>query len=315
MGPSMVEAAEAFLSTLDDDERQRATFAFDNEERYNFHFTPIPREGLPLADMTMDQIRAVHALLRTALSSRGYLKATSIMQLEYVLRTIESPRWRRDPELYYVSIFGTPAEGEPWGWRFEGHHLSLNYTSVTSELTATTPAFFGANPAEVRTGERTGLRVLGAEEDLGRHLVQMLDDRQQEIAIIATDAPRGMITGNDRKAQLEEMAGIPASELTSDQRNLLWALVQEYVRNARPDLAEQQLQKIRDAGFDEIHFAWAGSTTLGEPHYFRVHGPTVLIEFDNTQGDGNHIHSVMRDLTDDFGEDLLRQHYDEHDHN
>jgi len=313
-GPSMAKAADAFLITLEDEQRDVATFPFDDEERYNFHYTPVDRLGLPLKDMSLEQRRAAHALLRTALSARGYLKATSVMQLEQVLNEIEQPGWTRDRALYYLSVFGTPAEGEPWGWRFEGHHLSLNYTSVTNEVTATTPAFFGANPAEVRTGPTAGLRVLGAEEDLGRRLVIVLDADQRSRAILTETAPREVITGNDREVSLESFEGLPAADMSEAQRDLLWQVVQQYTHNMRPDLADGQLKKIEDAGFENLHFAWAGSLEPGEGHYYRVHGPTVLIEFDNTQGDANHIHSVWRDLTDDFGEDLLRRHYEEHEH-
>lgn len=313
-GASMAQAANEFIATLNDEQRERTVFAFEDEERFNFHYTPVPRLGLPLKEMRMEQLRAAHALLRTALSSRGYLKATSVMELEAVLRAIEAPQWNRDRALYYVSIFGTPEEGEAWGWRFEGHHLSLNYTSVTNELTTTTPAFFGANPAEVRTGPTTGLRVLGAEEDLGRRLVLMLDAAQREQAIITEEAPREIITRNNREAALDTFEGLSAGEMNPAQRDVLWAIVEEFIQNHRPDLARKQLDKIDQAGFENVHFAWAGGVEPGKQHYYRVHGPTVLIEFDNTQGDGNHIHSVLRDLTDDFGEDLLRKHYDEHPH-
>lgn len=312
--PSMAKAADAFLATLEEDEREVAVFSFEDEERYNFHYTPVERMGLPLKDMSLEQRRAVHALLRTALSARGYLKATSVMQLEQVLHEIEQPGWVRDRALYYLSVFGTPAEGEPWGWRFEGHHLSLNYTSVTNEVTATTPAFFGANPAEVRTGPTAGLRVLGAEEDLGRRLVMELDERQRTTAIITDSAPREIITRNDREVTLQSFEGLPASDMSQAQRELLREVVLQYTHNMRPDLADGQMKKIEEAGFENLHFAWAGGLNPGEEHYYRVHGPTVLIEFDNTQGDGNHVHSVWRDLTDDFGEDLLLRHYEEHAH-
>ncbi len=311
---SMVEAARSFLATLEDDQRGKAMMPFDGEERFNFHYTPVPRQGLPLNETSLEQRRAAHALLRSGLSSRGYLKATSVMQLEQVLREIEQPGWTRDRALYYVSVFGTPAEGAAWGWRFEGHHLSLNYTSVTGELTASTPAFFGANPAEVRTGPTTGLRVLAAEEDLARRLMADLDAGQRARAVIAESAPRDIITSNDREANLETYEGLSVADMTPSQRDLLWQLIREYTHNMRDDLAERQIEKIRDAGFENLYFAWAGSLTRGEGHYYRIHGPTVLFEYDNTQNDANHIHAVWRDLEDDFGEDLLRRHYEAHAH-
>ncbi|MEX0598988.1 MAG: DUF3500 domain-containing protein [Rhodothermales bacterium] len=312
--PSMTEAATAFLALLDEDDARQAMMPFDGDERFNFHFTPVPRKGLTLKDMSLDQRRAVHALLRSGLSSRGYLKATSVMQLENILRQIEEPGWTRDRALYYVSIFGTPLEDEPWGWRLEGHHLSLNYTSVSDALTVTTPAFYGSNPAEVRTGPTAGLRVLGAEEDLARHLVSLLNAEQRRLAVINEAAPRDIITGNDRSAQLEGYEGLAAAEMTTEQKEALWRLIREYTGNQQPELAEQYLEKVERAGIESFYFAWAGGLDRGDQHYYRVHGPMLLIEYDNTQGDGNHVHSVLRDLENDFGGDLLRRHYEEHTH-
>jgi hypothetical protein len=212
-----------------------------------------------------------------------------------------------------VTIFGPPSKDAPWGWRFEGHHLSLNYTSVTDELAAT-PAFFGANPAEVPRGDRKGWRLLAAEEDRARALLGLLDDAQRAQAVIATAAPRDVITGADRHARLERFEGLPASAMTPAQRDTLLRLVEEYVHNMPPDVAAAQWAKMEEAGLDKLHFAWAGSARRGEGHYYRIHGPTLLIEYDNTQNDANHVHSVWRDLDDDFGEDLLRKHYDENGH-
>lgn len=312
--PSMTDAATAFLTLLDAEEAQQAMMPFDGDERYNFHFTPVPRKGLTLKDMSLEQRRAVHALLRSGLSSRGYLKATSVMQLEDILRQIEQPGWVRDRALYYVSIFGTPSDDEPWGWRFEGHHLSLNYTSVSDALTVTTPAFFGSNPAEVRTGPTAGLRVLGAEEDLARHLVSLLDEDQRRKAVITETAPRDIITGNDRSAQLDGYEGLAVSEMTTEQKDALWRLIREYTGNQQPELAEQYIEKVERAGIEAYTFAWAGGLERGDQHYYRIHGPALLIEYDNTQGDGNHVHSVLRDLENDFGGDLLREHYEAHSH-
>ena len=312
--PSITEAASTFLSLLDEDDVRVAQMPFDGDERYNFNFTPVPRKGLTLKDMSLDQRRAVHMLLRSGLSSRGYLKATSVMQLEDVLRQIEQPGWTRDRTLYYVSICGTPSDDDPWGWRFEGHHLSLNYTSLSDELTVTTPAFYGANPAEVRTGPTAGLRVLGAEEDLARRLLSLLDSEQRARAVIAETAPRDIITGNDRSARLDDYEGLAAADMTTDQKEALWRLIREYTDNQQPELAEQYVEKVRQAGIEAFYFAWAGGLDRGDQHYYRIHGPSVLIEYDNTQNDGNHVHSVLRDLENDFGGDLLRRHYEEHTH-
>ncbi len=313
-GEAMIAAADTFLHLLDAGTRARATFPFGHEERFNWQFVPASRKGLPLKDMTSGQRRAVHALLQTILSSQGYLKAIGVMQLEGILGVIEDRPARRDPDDYYVSIFGTPAGDAAWGWRFEGHHLSLNFTSVTNEVVVATPSFMGTNPHLVPSGANDGWRVLGAEEDIARALVSMLDDAQRLRAVIATEAPRDIITSNDRRVMLEGFEGLAASEMTDAQRHVLTRLIEEYVHNLDHDAAHAQMQKIMGAGLGDVYFAWAGGFTRGEGHYYRVHGPTFLIEYDNTQNNANHAHSVWRDLTDDFGEDLLRRHYDEADH-
>ena len=305
----MTTAAQAFLETLDEEARAQAMIPLEDEERFNWHFTPRKRKGLPLKAMTTEQRIAAHDLMQSALSSKGYLKATSIMQLEAVLKMLEDGSPRRDQENYAFSVFGTPSLDAPWGWRLEGHHLSLNYTSTTDELAAT-PAFFGSNPAEVRAGPSAGLRVLAAEEDLARDLMAELDEEQRAKATILEEAPDEIITGVVRKVSLDTFEGLPAAEMTDVQRGMLRLILEEYAHNMPHDVAHRQLQKIDEAGFDSLHFGWAGTLERGGPHYYRVHGPTLLLEYDNTQNDANHIHTIWRDFEGDFGEDLLQRHYE-----
>lgn len=302
----LAAAAQHFLDTLNDEQRAQAVFSFDSAERFNWHFVPRTRQGLGLGAMTDAQRTAAYALLQTALTEKGYAKATGIVELEGILG--------RDPGRYYVSVFGTPSVAEPWGWRFEGHHLSLNFSSVTQTVVAATPSFWGANPAEVRQGERSGWRVLAAEEDEARALWNLLTDAQQQRARIANQAPRDIITGADRHARLERFEGLPAAEMTTTQQAQLQVLLDVYLNNMAADVATTQRDAIDDAGLDALYFAWAGSAERGEAHYYRLHGPTVLIEYDNIQNGANHIHAVWRDLQDDFAEDLLRQHYEQHAH-
>ncbi len=309
----MLEAARAFLDLLDEDQAGRARFDFEDDERFNWHFVPRERNGLPLKDMTVEQRGAAHDLLRSTLSSQGYLKATSIMFLETVLREIEERGPRRDPEDYYVSVFGEPSADLPWGWRFEGHHLALNYSSAAGDL-AVTPAFMGANPERVPIGSAAGLRVLAGEEDLARALVRTLDSQQRRRAIISDTAPDDILTSNDRRPKLGDPEGLPAADMNADQRAALRQVVEEYVGNVAHGIAAAQMARIDEAGFENLHFAWAGSLEPDEPHYYRIHGPTVVFEYDNTQNDAQHPHSVWRDLTDDFGEDLLKKHYEESPH-
>ena len=311
-GPGDITArAATFLSLLDDEARGRATYDLAHEERLNWAFTPVSRNGLPLKDMTLEQRAAAHALLQTTMSSQGYHKANAIIELERILGILEGRPGRRDPEDYYVTIFGDPGADGPWAWRFEGHHLSLNFSSLTGELTVTGPAFMGANPATVPSGEKAGWRPLGREEDLARALLFMLNPEQREMAVIADRAPRDIITGNDREARLDGFEGIPASRLTDEQRDMLMAVIWEYVGNMEADAAAAWMTRIRgEIAPGELYFAWAGSPEPGEGHYYRVHAPQFLIEYDNTQGNANHVHSVWRDLENDFGGDALRRHYE-----
>jgi hypothetical protein len=315
-GEEMAAAANKFLDSLTAEQRQKATFEFKNEERSNWFFIPKVRQGLTLKMMTPAQRTLAHAFLRSGLSAHGYEKATNIISLEPVLKELEGPNGAmvRDGELYYFSIFGKPEAAGTWGWRVEGHHLSINFTVVKGELFAGTPSFYGTNPAEIRQGPRKGLRILAEDEDLGRALVKALSDEQRKTAIFDATAPKDIITGNKRKVMPLETAGIAASKLSGQHKAQLQGLVKVYVSRLRGELAEADLKKIDKAGWDKVYFAWAGGTEKGDPHYYRVQGPTFLIEYDNTQNNANHVHAVWRDFDNDFGEDLLRKHYQETPH-
>jgi hypothetical protein len=305
----MAESASRFLASLTVEQRAKATFAFEEDERQNWHFVPIERKGLALREMTPAQKHLATALLSAGLSQQGYLKAETIMSLEDVLRIIEHGTGpERDPEKYYVSIFGTPSADGTWGYRVEGHHLSQNYTVVGGHV-AGAPSFFGANPAEVREGPRKGLRVLAAEEDLGRAVIQSLDPEQRKIAIVDPQAYKDILTFDSRQAALKgQPSGLQASKMNAKQFDLLMALLEEYARNMPEQIAEAREAQIKKAGKD-IYFAWAGGTEKGDPHYYRVQTATFLIEYDDTQNNANHIHSVWRDFNGDFGVDLLKLHY------
>ena len=316
-GDEMARAANNFLAALSSDQQKKATFEFKHEERYNWHFVPRERKGLPLKEMAPEQRALAHALLSSGLGQRGYVETVTIISLEQILKETEQGRGpTRDPELYFFSIFGTPGPKETWGWRVEGHHVALNFTLVNGRAAAGQPAFLGSNPGEVRQGPRKGLRVLGAEEDLGRKLAQSLDEGQRKQAVLPGEAPKEIITGNSRKAMLDNPAGLTVKQMTEAQRQTFLALLDVYARRLRTELAEQDLRKIMDADIEKVRFAWAGSMEPGQPHYYRLHGPTFLVEYDNTQNNANHIHTVWRDLTNnDFGEDALRRHYDQTPHN
>jgi len=305
----MAETAKAFLASLDPEQRARATFQFQDEERFDWHFIPKERKGLPFKEMTAEQKHLAHALLSAGLSQRGYIKAVSIMSLEDVLRILENGKGPvRDPERYFFSIFGDPSETGTWGYRVEGHHISQNFTIVNGKV-QDAPSFFGANPAEVREGPRKGLRVLGREEDLGRAFIQSLTAGQKKTAIVSADAPGEILTGASRKAALTgQPSGIAASKLTAQQRELLQNLLDEYCNNVPEQVAQVREEQIKKAG-GNLYFAWAGGEQVGEPHYYRIQSPAFLIEYDDTQNGANHIHTVWRDIDGDFGVDLLKEHY------
>jgi len=311
----MAAAAQNFLATLDPDQRSKAVFEFKADERFNWHFIPRTRKGLPWKDMTAGQRQLGHGLLGAALSHRGYFKATTIMSLEEVLHELEKNntgnRIVRDSANYYISIFGSPDPKGTWGWRFEGHHLALNFTLVGGTVAAATPSFLGSNPAEVRQGPRQGLRTLAAEEDLGRALVLSLDDTQRRAAIYTNVAPADIVTSADRTARLLKPDGLSMARMTPAQSELLVRLIHEYVDRNRPEVATADFRKLMTPGPEHIFFSWAGPVEPGKGHYYRVQGPTFLLEYDNTQNNANHVHAVWRDLGNDFGDDTLRRHYEE----
>ena len=314
---AMASAAMSFWNSLTAEQQGKAGFEFKDEERLNWHFVPRARKGLALKDMTADQRQLAHAFLSSGLGQRGYVSAVTIMSLDAILRELEQGRGGpvRDAELYFFSVFGKPGSDQTWGWRVEGHHLALNFTIVNGKSVVGAPSFFGTNPAEVRSGARKGLRVLDKEEDLGRAFVKSLNEEQRKKAVFAEKAPPDIITGNQRKAQLDKPdLGIASGDLTKEQKAALWELIKVYAHWHRAELAEQDLKRIEAAGLEKIRFAWAGGLEPGVGQYYRVVGPTFLIEYDNTQNNANHIHTVWRNLRDDFGEDLLRKHYDQQTH-
>ncbi len=345
----MGEAAAALLAALAPDQRRRACFGFpETDERTRWHYTPIARTGLPLAAMEPRQQRLTMRLLTTGLSRAGYVTAATIMGLERVLDAAEGFRRAdpgRDPALYHVSVFGVPDARGAWGWRFEGHHVSLNYTLAGGRVISPTPTFFGANPAASPLGGPLSLRPLGGVEDAARDLLHALDDEQRRVAVLSPEAPPDIVTANRPRVVAgalplspAEMSGQPVSAkehaemearrrglaavaltdaprgllaraMSAAQREQLEALVRLYVARMPDELAETELSALAARGVEEIGFAWAGGAERGEPHYYRLQGPRFLVEYDNTQNGANHAHSVWRDPTNDFGADVLAQHY------
>ena len=310
----MLPAAKRLVALFDETQRNQLILPFNSNERTDWSYLPGRRDGMALGEMTGDQRKAAFALIRSAFSDAGYRKATEVIELEGVLREMERND-SRDPGRYWFTLFGQPSKSSPWGWRLEGHHLSFNFSSITSELISPTPAFLGAHPATVPFGKHQGLRVLGAEEDLPRALIGSFSSEQKRMAIISTSAPRDIITGTDQTSRLSRFEGIPYIHLTPGQQKSLLAILELYIGNMEKTLADRAWERIRNAGLDALYFAWAGTITPGGAHYYRIHGPTFVVEYDNTQNNANHIHSVWRDFENDFGEDVLMRHYEQQKHN
>ena len=312
-GALMTEAATNFLASLTPEQKAKVSFPFDDAERKNWHFVPRARKGLPFKELTPEQDRLAQAFLATGLGRRAYQQANLIMSLDRILLDMERGMANmpvRDVELYYFTLFGDPSPMGRWGWRVEGHHISLNFVIDKGSVSATTPAFLGANPAEVPAGPRKGLRTLAEEEDRGRELLLALDEKQRARAIIMEKAPRDILAvPGKRAADIGNPAGIPYSALSPRQRELVTQLLELYISRMPEDVAEPRWAELRKAGLEKVYFAWAGGIHTREPHYYRVQGPTFLLEYDDTQNNANHIHSVWRDMRGDFGPDLLAEHY------
>ena len=336
---AMAKAAQSFLATLTPEQKAKATYSFSDDQRFDWHFVPLDRKGLPLKEMNEAQRKAAIELLKSALSVKGFTKATNIMSLEPVLAQIEGAgrRFPRDPQLYYVTVFGDPAKNDSWGWRFEGHHVSQNFTVAKGKVLVDAPSFFGTNPALVVADvPQKGMRALAAEEDLGRSLMMSLDEKQRKMAIYDPKAPGDILSFDKRTAAPQDKLGIKASALNSKQFAMLEKLVEEYVANVPDDAAAARRAKFKSAKKEELYFAWAGpvekatggyvldprdnsSITADQAskfqgHYYRIQSGTFLIEYNNTQNNSNHIHSVWRDFNGDWGKDLLAEHYRETKH-
>jgi uncharacterized protein DUF3500 len=310
----MRASMERVLAALPEKSRAQAMRPFEDRDRTDWHYTPRSRNGVSFKEMDKAARDAAHELLRTALSSVGYRKVVNIIELEIVLRELETFGWMRDPERYHLTVYGAPDRAQRWGWRFEGHHLSLNFTLAGDKLAVDTPSFFGANPATVASGPRMGLRALGEEHDAGWALLESLGEAQRREAVFEARTYGDLVTGNKDKVEPLGAAGIVGAKLDEKQRALLWKLIEVYAGSFEPGLAQARLARAKKGGLEAIRFGWAGSTARGKPHYYRVQGPLFLIEYDASQNDGNHIHTVWRDFSGDFGRDLLREHYAAHRH-
>jgi hypothetical protein len=364
----MAEEATRLIASLDVAQQAIALWPFpSDDERRQWFYTPTDHGGLTLAAMTQPQHRLVFRLMASALSTAGYVTASTIIGLENVLDQFESfsvsfdrPRGR-DPLMYYIRFFGMPSSTGTWSWRLGGHHVSMSFTIIDGVLIGNTPLFFGADPASAPLLGPHPLRPLAGVEDLARQLVRSLSIEQRSLAIVTPRAPSDLVGANrpslsdgDRPiplpgiwrrrfegevadflqhaqdrleattgvgpADLEAMSfthrpkGLAATGMEAGQREMLDALLRLYVDRVPDDVADEEAAKFAGAALDGVHVLWAGGLEPGEPHYYRLHGPTILAEYDNSARGANHVHTVWRDPRGDFADDPLARHHAEHDH-
>jgi hypothetical protein len=308
-------ATRAWLDVLDADQRARATFMFETDERFAWQYTPGPREGLAIRDMRPDQRAAAMSMTAASLSARTATEVEAVIALESVLGELERadgrPNWpRRDPEAYWFAVFGQPGKGSPWSWRVGGHHVAIHVTLAGGRVVGSAPSFLGANPAVVPSGPAAGSRALAGEEVLARSLLAALTPRMRRTAIVDDAAPPDILSGSGPRALVRAIpVGVRYDELDGRGRVALERLVHHYLGRARPEVEAAEWDRIVSAGLAAVTFAWAGSEAPGQGHYYAVRGPGFLVEYDNTQNDANHIHAVWRDLDNDWGEDLLADHH------
>ncbi len=313
-GSSVAAAAEAFIAALGPELRSKALAPFADPTRTDWHYVPRDYPGVAFGELDAAAMQKAKALLHTVLSDQGMQKVEAIVALEDVLHDLEAARGAngpvRDPRRYWLQVFGTPSRTETFAFRLQGHHVSLHFTVTAGALLAATPTFFGSNPHEVPSGPHRGDRVLGRAEDLARGLLATLTPAQLARAHFADTAPADVLAGPGlaTAAAIGAPRGLPASQLDAMQQELLWRLVREFVDDHEGAFAAATMQRITATGRDALHFGWAGSTQRGQGHYFCVQGPTLLLEYDNTQNDANHVHALYRDLQRDFGGDPLREH-------
>ncbi len=311
----IVKAASDLLKLLDKSQLEKINYAYESDERSNWYFVPKARNGLMLREMNDNQKEAAMSLLKATLSEQGQEKAIAIIQLEIILKELEKAPPESDyrsPVKYYFTVFGTPDEKKLWGWRIEGHHLSLNFSSGSGKIVSATPLFFGSNPGIVPSGEKKGYQILNDEMNLGFELLNSFSPEQLQKVIISETAPGDIITSNKRKVSELNKEGLTFAEMSASQQKLLLRLLSVYIKNYPLGFSNELMQKIEKAGLDQLRFVWAGGKKSGESNgqYYRIQNDVILVEYDNTQNNANHIHTVTRDLTNDFGEDILKKHYE-----
>jgi hypothetical protein len=307
--------ANDFIKLLDSAQRAKALYPFESEERHRFMYIPLDdRKGISVNELNDAQRKALMDLLHSCLSDEAVKKVHDIMQLDIVLKKLENRKPEdhfRDPGKYFVTIFGIPSDKTIWGWRFEGHHVAFHFSADKKQLVAGTPSFLGSNPGKVLEGDEKGKEVLKQETDDGFAMLHSLSADELKKAIIDTAAPAEIITGASRVAMIDHPSGIKYNELSPANQQRFLQLINLYIHRYTKLFADDMLKEIQTAGLENLWFSWAGFTehVPGKPYYYRIQGPTIIIEYDNTQNNANHVHTVIRDLKTDFGGDMLLEHY------
>jgi len=304
----MTKAAQNFVNSLSEAQRNQAVLPANSPDRTTWTYVPGKRKGVSWSELTDTQKNAARELLQASLSTEGCQKIEAIRGLEPILAEMENGNKDRDPNRYWFVFFGAPNQDSPWLWRYEGHHVSLTFASIGNLVVSSTPQFLGSNPAEHK-----GIRVLAKEQDLGFQLVESLSTEQRTKAILSEVAPNDIVTGASRKAAIEGHLGIPYNNLDPTQQKLLKELGQTHTTVQAKSEQSRRLDTIEGEGYDHIVFAWMGPIRRDARHYYRIQGKSFVIEYDTTQDNGNHVHTVWRDFNGDFGEDALANHY-AHDH-
>lgn len=312
---NITAAATAFVKLLTVQQQLKTQYQFDTSERFRFNYIPMEdRKGISINELSPIQKTALLNLLKTCITEQTVDKITAIMQLDMVLKALENRKaddHYRDTGKYFVTIFGVPNNRTIWGWRFEGHHVSFNFSIKNNELVAGTPGFLGCNPGIVQAGPQKDKAVLKQETSMGFALLHALNVTEFKQALIDSIAPNEIITKANRQAIIDHPAGVKFNQLIPEHQQMLLQLVQLYLHRYSKPFAAIMYKEIKDSGLDNLWFTWAGYTEsiIGRPYYYRIQGPTIIIEYDNSQNNANHIHTVIRDLKNDFGGDLLLEHY------
>ncbi|MCR9201323.1 MAG: DUF3500 domain-containing protein [Planctomycetaceae bacterium] len=304
-GGAMAQAASRFLESLDHSQKLAVSFGYDDPERLNWHFIPRERKGVGLWDLEGAAYDAACDLVKSGLTTAGYEKTLEVRSLEEVLYLFEGGeeeerRKKRHPHKYYVSLFGKPGPKGLWGWRFEGHHLSLNFSIQDGKIVSSTPEFFGANPGLIDAGPGRALRVLGKREDIARQILKACSKDTVGKVWLSKEAPKDIRGGGVAQPVLSEPEGLRYADMSMEQQKLVRDLIAEYLTAMPSTVVRERMAAIKADGMDDIHFAWWGGSELNEPHHYVLQGKSFIVEYNNTQNSANHVHAIWRKTSGDF---------------